>query len=83
MLLTKFHLLSDYKKNDLSIIVDIRVVSVIGEWNPAGRCEAVGIGCYAVIVCPSALSPALSKLFGRINYHVSLFLGAFCIESSK
>lgn len=44
MLLTKFHLFSDYKKNDVSIIVDIWVVSVIGEWSPAKSVEVFGIG---------------------------------------
>jgi hypothetical protein len=59
MLLIKFHLFSDYKENDVSMTVNIWVVSVIVEWSPAERCEGVGIGCYAVIVCPSACSPAL------------------------
>ena len=31
MLLTKFHLFFDFKRNDASVIVDIWVVSVIGE----------------------------------------------------
>jgi len=59
MLLTKLHLFSDYKKNDVFIIVDIWVVSVIGEWSTAGRGERIDIGCYVVIVCPSSCSPAL------------------------
>jgi hypothetical protein len=44
ILLTKLYLFPDYKKNELSIIVDKWVVSVIGEWSPAERGEGVGIG---------------------------------------